>query len=97
MSTGASEGKFVISILNEMQVQDVHLRILFGPSAARGVVAKRGPGRMKHLAIKHLWMQEAYRNVEFKVGVVGAASNWADALTKALVAPATGCSPTRSG
>jgi hypothetical protein len=87
MCTGASEGKFVVSILKEMGIDDAHLRIFSDSSAARAVVIKRGPGRMKHLDIRYLWMQEGYRNEEFQVAAIGTAVNWADALTKGFAGP----------
>ena len=87
LCTGTSEGKFVVSILHEMGVEDAHLRILSDSSAARAVVIRRGPGRMKHLDIRYLWMQEGYRNEEFQVAAISTANNWADALTKGFAGP----------
>ena len=54
MCTGASEGKLVVSILHEVEIDDAHLRIFSDSSAARAVVVKRGPGRMKHLDVRYV-------------------------------------------
>ena len=69
------------------QAGEAHLRILSDSSAARAIVIKRGPGRMKHLDIRYLWMQEGYRNEEFQIAAIGTTINWADALTKGLAGP----------
>ena len=45
--------------------------------------AARGSGKVRHLSIKELWMQEAYRRKEFQLVSVDTLLNWADIGTKA--------------
>jgi len=52
-------------------------------SAARGMCARTGSGKVRHLSIKELWIQEAYRNKEFDLVSVDTLLNWADIGTKA--------------
>ena len=48
---------------------------------------KRSPGRMKHLDIRYLRMQEGYRNEKFQIAAIGTAVIWADAVTKGFAGP----------
>ena len=43
----------------------------------------RDPGKVRHLSIKELWIQEAYRMKEFPLVSVDTLLNWADIGTKA--------------
>ena len=42
---------------------------------------------MKHLSMKHLWIQQAVREKQLEVKVVEPAFKWRDVGTKALDAP----------
>ena len=86
-ASSASEGKFVVSILKKIGIDDAHLRILSDSSAARAVEIKRGSGRMKHLDTCYLWMQESFRIEGIQIAAIGTAVNWADALTKRFSVP----------
>lgn len=52
-------------------------------SAARGVIMRQGVGKVRHLHVKQLWMQEAVATGELVVTQVPRAENCADALTHA--------------
>ena len=52
-------------------------------SPARGICTWTGSGKVRHLAIKELWIQEAYRMKEFHLVSVDTLLNWADIGTKA--------------
>eukprot|EP00972_Heterocapsa_arctica_P102299 15073151-Heterocapsa_arctica.AAC.1 len=47
---------------------------------------KRGPGRMKHLDIKRLWLQEELRRGRLLIGHISSENNVADIFTKPLTA-----------
>lgn len=66
-----------------MQIE-LDLVILSDSSAARGMVARQGSGKVKHLAIKELWIQDLYRKGVLKVEPVDTLMNWADLGTKVL-------------
>ena len=52
-------------------------------SAARGMCTRTGSGKVRHHSMEELWIQEAYRKVEFKLVSVDTLLNWADIGTKA--------------
>eukprot|EP00972_Heterocapsa_arctica_P015553 2289414-Heterocapsa_arctica.AAC.1 len=39
---------------------------------------------MKHLQIRHLWLQEGFRRGDFELAVISTEANVADMLTKAF-------------
>ena len=65
---------------------DAEPEVLSDPSAGRAVVTRTGSGKIRHLELKELWVQQAHRERKFSPGVVDALFNWADIGTKALEA-----------
>ena len=51
-------------------------------SAAMGTASRRGLGKLKHIDIKELWIQEKVNSEELKTTKVLGTVNLADALTK---------------
>ena len=45
---------------------------------------RSGSGKVRHLSIKELWVQELFRKGEAKLDKVDTLLNWADIGTKAL-------------
>jgi len=86
MSTAAQEGMLMQSLLTEFGEQ-VDLTILSDSSAARAVTQKRGVGRMRHLRIRELWLQEAVRERQLMVKAIRTEDNVSDLLTKVLARP----------
>eukprot|EP00972_Heterocapsa_arctica_P048052 7086772-Heterocapsa_arctica.AAC.1 len=60
MNVGACEGRYVQQLLKEMQI-NVKITLLSDSQSAVRTTAKRGPGRMRHLDIKELWLQSEVR------------------------------------
>ena len=58
--------------------------ILADASAALGIIARRGVGKVRHLDCSHLWLQEAAATKAVKFGKIAGAENCADILTKAI-------------
>ena len=58
-----------------------HLTIRGDSTAALGIVAREGCGKVKHLAVKQLWLQERVAGKEVTVLKIPRASNTADAMT----------------
>ncbi len=83
MGVAAQEGRFVANLLGEMGIS-VRLKLYSDSSAARAVVARRGVGRLKHLEVRQLWLQDAMRNDELTVSSIPSAENTADLFTKAF-------------
>ncbi len=50
-------------------------------SAARGVLVRAGPGKLKHLSAKQLWVQEFIAKGEMKITKIPRDHNMADAMT----------------
>ena len=50
-------------------------------SACKGMVLRHGSGKVKHLSVKQLWVQEAVRAFDVQVTRVPRAENPADILT----------------
>ena len=56
-------------------------------SAALGVVARRGAGKLRHVRVGQLWIQEKAENGELVYRKVKGINNPADSLTKSLSGP----------
>ena len=64
-------------------IMQLEVTIASYSSAARGICTRTGSGEVRHLSIKELWIQEAYRKKEFQLVSVDTLLNWADIGTKA--------------
>ena len=58
------------------------LRVQGASARARGMMTRRGSGRVKHLDIKALWCQEAIEKVRFRLMKADSENNPADIGTK---------------
>ena len=83
MTEGASRGLAIQSMLREMCVS-VHLVVATDSSAAKAFAATRGLGRMRHLEVKDLWLQELVKSGRLSLEKVLGCLNPADAMTKYL-------------
>ena len=59
-------------------------RIYVDSTAAIGVVNRKGNGRLRHVKVGMLWIQEKVEEGELSVRKVGGTENPADAMTKYL-------------
>ena len=64
--------------------ESVGLKVNIDLSAAKAFVSKRGSGKMRHMEVKWLWLQEEVRKGRVEVGKVRGDSNPADLMTKYL-------------
>ena len=62
----------------------VQCQVFVDSSAALGVVSRKGCGRVRHLKLGHLWVQEVAHRGELAYHKVGGDSNVADLMTKHL-------------
>ena len=51
-------------------------------SAAKGIIARRGAGKVRHIEVSQLWVQDKVASGELVLQKVGTCDNIADALTK---------------
>ena len=79
----AAEGKLTKAILEHFGWEVKH-RVLSDSSAARSIAQRVGCGKVKHLSLKQMWLQEAVREKELEIGKVDTLLNLADLGTKAL-------------
>ena len=82
INTGATEAKLVQSVLQELGVQAT-VRVESDSSSAVMVTARRGLGRLRHVRVRQLWLQEETRAGRIVVDDISGESNVADLLTKA--------------
>ena len=78
---GRPRDQFIQHILEEMGMPS-ELKLHSDSSAARAVVARRGVGRIRHLAARQLWLQDELREGRLKVTKVPSNDNPADLKTK---------------
>ena len=64
-------------ILDQIGMQ-LEVTIATDSSAARGICTNTGSGKVRHLSIKVLWIQEAYRKKKFQLVSVDTLLNWPD-------------------
>ena len=83
MSVASQEGLFVVHILEELGYKPT-LCVLSDSSAARAVVRRRGVGKMNHVEVKLLWLQDALREKRLTCQAVPTEYNLADFFTKGL-------------
>ena len=59
----------------------VDIKINGDSSAVKGILARRGCGKVKHLELKHLWLQEQVRSGKVEFQKISRSMNPSDALT----------------
>ena len=84
----ATEGIGMTQLAESLGVQMI-ARILIDSSAALAVVSRKGNGRLRHVKIGHLWIQEAAAKEEVILAKVRGSENPADLMTKHLQAAAS--------
>ena len=82
MAEAGREGHFVQNLLMEVLDRPVSLELYNDATSAIATTQKCGPGRMKHLELRALYLQDEVRAGRLRVIHIGSASNPADLLTK---------------
>ncbi len=67
--------------------EPLRLRLSLGSSAARSAVLRRGVGRIRHLEVKTLWIQDHTASGRLVVDKIKGTENVADIGTKPLAGP----------
>ncbi len=85
---GTAMGMQSLQIVDAMakvfdRTAEVSLRISSDSSAARAICNRIGSGKVRHLSIKELWIQEEVRQKRLALDSVDTSMNWADVGTKA--------------
>ena len=84
MYEGTCRGLALKTAMSEMSLQPQlkMIRVQTDSSVAKSFVATRGLGKMRHLEVKLLWLQECVHRGRLCVGKVSGTTNVADMLTK---------------
>ena len=77
---GVSEGLCVRNVAKDLGVE-LRLRTHADSSAARGILNRVGVGKLKHLEVKHLWVQDLVKTKQVESVKVSRLSNPSDILT----------------
>ena len=83
---GVAESDGVASIPSDFQI-DAKVRLKSDASAAVGITQRLGLGRVRHLAVSDLWIQQRVRSGAVSIEKLPGLENPADLLTKALDGP----------
>ena len=82
-NAGAVEGLFVVHLLEEIGISTT-LELYTDSSSGLATLCRRGPGRMRHLHAKDLWLQEEIRQNNLQIHKIASLENFADLFTKQL-------------
>ena len=82
---GASGAIGVRSMHSEMGIK-LRVRVSTDASAAKGIASRRGLGKIRHIEIHQLWVQDKVTSGEIEVRKVNGKENIADILTKHVAA-----------
>ena len=80
---GVAEGEGLVSLLKDFDF-DVTLCVESDAAAAIGITRRLGLGRVRHLAVSDLWIQQKVRQGSVVVEKVPGTRNTSDMCTKAL-------------
>ena len=81
MVKAASVALGLRSMLLDMDIRR-SIRIKTDASAARGIASRRELGKVRHMDVTHLWLQEKVLSGEIELIKIDGKINRADALTK---------------
>ena len=81
----ATQALGMIALAQDLGIE-VTARVHTDASAALGIVARKGLGKLRHIAVQYLWIQDRVKSGDFLLGKVAGAENPADLMTKHLSA-----------
>ena len=81
MVRGGAEGLGTRSILEDMGIY-MKIKLSEDSTAAKGIADRTGLGKVRHIEVNQLWIQEKVRNKDIELAKVKGTENLADALTK---------------
>ena len=86
MVKGAAEGLGMASVLRDFGIP-IEVELYSDATAAIGIASRQGLGRIRHIAVADLWIQQRLKSGELAAFKVDGKKNVADLMTKALEAP----------
>ena len=82
---GASMALGIRSMHREMGIP-LRIRVNTDASAAKGIASRRGLGKVRHVEVHQLWVQDKVATGDIEVRKVDGKTNIADGLTKHITA-----------
>ena len=76
---GAAEALGIKSVLNDLGI-DMSITLEIDAKATVGIVSRQGLGKMKHVDVHDLWIQEAVKRGKLEIKKIPRAINTADLL-----------------
>ena len=83
LTKGASQVLGLMSLLQDFGIA-VSATVHTDASAAIGIVRRAGLGKLRHLNVRYLWLQDTVREDDFELLKVPGLANQADLMTKHL-------------
>ena len=81
MAKAAAEGLGIQALAADLGWK-LGVRVWVNSSAAKSIASRQGLGRVRHLEVKNLWVQEAVRAGRFEVRKIAGTQNPSDLVTK---------------
>ena len=81
MVSGGAEGLGIRSILMDMGTS-MKLKLSEDSTAAKGIADRTGLGKVRHIGVNQLWLQEKVKHKDIEFAKVKGIESLADALTK---------------
>lgn len=81
---GACEGIGVVSLIQDLTSHRIQIQINTDSSAARGIAMRRGVGKVRHLEVRTLWLQDQVEHGGTRIMKIPGDTNTADVCTKYL-------------
>ena len=85
LTKGASQAIGMVALAADLGVA-IEARLHTDASATLGIVQRQGLGKLRHIGVQYLWLQERVRDGSMVVKKVAGTSNPADLMTKHLAA-----------
>ena len=83
-ASGACDSVLIVGILKWMLDTFFQIHLYLDSAAARGIINRRGVGKVRHLSCRSLWLQERMADGSLVVSPVSGLTNPADIGTKRL-------------
>ena len=84
MIKSVSEGIGIARIIESFSKRDVVVDVLADAKAALGIIEREGVGRVRHIGVGILWLQQRWLQESVKFHNVAGTENTSDMMTKGL-------------
>ena len=74
-------------VWNSIGYNNIRLKLKTDSTAAKGIASRKGVGKVKHLRLKGLWVQDYIQRNKFTIEKESTVTNWSDLNTKSLSGP----------